>query len=581
MTMRPIPGAGCALIARSALTGIFASGRSCALAAIATLTGMIAPTGIAAPARRSRPARICAVILSFVLSTSFALSCSFAQTAGVALAASFALTVAMPDAASAQTLRIALRQDLDSMDPTLATTYVGRIVFAGMCDKLFDIDTKLNIVPQLATGYEWADPTTLVIHLREGVLFQDGEKLDADAVKATLQRYQTMQGSFRKSEIGLIDHIDIVDPLTLRIGLKAPSGAFLAQLTDRSGMPLAPQVAAQQGKDFALHPVCAGPFKFVDRVAQDHVTLERFPGYWDNKDIHFDRVVYQVLVDNSVRLANLKTGSVDLAEYIAPTDAAAVKADPRLRLVVSDSLGYFGITNNLDNGPQAKNPYGQNALVRQAFSLAIDRQALVNVVYNGMFAPSMQAVPKSSPFYDPAVQVPARDVAKAKALLKQAGVTPPVKLELLAFNNPDVMQAAEVIQSMTAEAGFEVQIKSMEFASSLTASQAGTFQAYMIGWSGRVDIDGNTYAFLHSKQGNNVSHYADATVDRLLDEGRGLTDPAKRNAAYAQMWTQLQQDLPITYLWTPDNIVGMSAKLTGFRPVPDGMIRVQGLEMGQ
>ncbi len=501
--------------------------------------------------------------------------------AGLALTAISALTIAMPEAASAQTLRIALRQDLDTLDPTLSTTYVGRIVFAGMCDKLFDIDTKLNIVPQLATGYEWADPKTLVIHLRKGVLFQDGEALDADAVKATLERYLTLPGSYRKSEVSLIDHIDIVDPLTLRIGLKAPSGAFLAQLTDRAGMILAPKVAAKEGKDFALHPSCAGPFKFVDRVAQDHVTLERFPGYWDAKNVHFDRVVYQVLVDSSVRLANLKTGTVNLAEYIAPTDAAAVKADPKLRLVVSDGLGYFGVTNNLDNGPQAKNAYGQNALVRQAFSLAIDRAALVKVVYNDMYAPSVQAVPAASPFYDATLQVPPRDVAKAKALLQQAGVTLPVKLDLLAFNNPDVLQAAEVVQSMAAEAGFDVHIKSMEFASSLAAAKAGDYQAYMIGWSGRVDIDGNTYAFLHSKQGNNWSNYSNATVDKLLDEARGLTDVAKRKALYAEMWTQAQQDLPITYLWTPNNIVGMSAKLTGFRPVPDGMIRVQGLAMGK
>jgi peptide/nickel transport system substrate-binding protein len=491
------------------------------------------------------------------------------------------LAIAAPYAASAQTLHIALRQDLDIMDPTLATTYVGRIVYAGLCDKLFDIDEKLNIVPQLATGYEWTDPKTLVIHLRPGVKFQDDEALDADAVKATFERYLTMQGSFRKSELGLIDHVDIIDPLTLRIGLKAPSGAFLSQLTDRAGMILAPKVAAQAGKDFAQHPVCAGPFSFVERVAQDHVTLERFPGYWNAKDIHFDRVVYQVLVDSSVRLANLKAGTVDLSEYIVPTDAAAVKADPKLRLVVSDSLGYFGITANLDNGPQAKNPYGQSALVRQAFDLAIDRAALVNVVYNSMYAPTVQAVPTSSPFYDAALKVPARDVAKAKALLKQAGVSLPVKLDLLAFNSPDILQAAEVIQSMAAEAGFEVHIKSMEFASSLAAAQRGDFQAYMIGWSGRVDIDGNTYTFLHSGQAGNDGHYANATVDKLLDEGRGMTDPSGRKATYAQMWPQLRQDLPITYLWTPANIVGMSARLTGFRPVPDGMIRVQGLAMGQ
>ncbi|HEX3404491.1 MAG TPA: ABC transporter substrate-binding protein [Acetobacteraceae bacterium] len=495
------------------------------------------------------------------------------------LAAACLLVTTLP--AFAQTLHVALREDLDVMDPTTATTYVGRIVFAGLCDKLFDIDEKLNIVPQLATGYEWADDKTLIVHLRSGVKFQDGEMLDAASVKYSLERHLTMQGSFRKSEISSIDHVEVVDPATVRIVLKSPSGAFLAQLTDRAGMILPPKATEAAGKDFAAHPVCSGPFKFVERVPQDHVTLERFADYWDAKDIHFDKVVYQVLVDSSVRLANLKAGTVDIVEYVAPTDAAAVKADPKLRLVVSDALGYFSITNNLANGPQADNPYGQNALVRQALDLAIDRAALVNVVFNDMYSPTVQAVPASSPFYDGALKVPARDVAKAKALLKQAGVPLPVKLDLLTFNDPQVMQASEVIQSMAAEAGFDVHIQSMEFASSLAASQRGEYQAYMIGWSGRVDIDGNTYQFLHTGQGNNASHYSNPMVDKLLDEGRSSEDPAKRKAIYDQMWPELRKDLPLTYLWTARNIVGMSAKLQGYRPVPDGMIRIQGMEMSK
>ena len=481
----------------------------------------------------------------------------------------------------AQTLHIALRQDLDVMDPTLATTYVGRIVFAGLCDKLFDIDEKLNIVPQLATGYEWADDKTLVIHLRPGVKFQDGEAVDAGAVKYTFDRYLTMQGSFRKSEISSIDHVEIVDPGTVRVVLKSPSGAFLAQLTDRSGMVLPPKVAEQLGKDFASHPVCSGPFKFVDRVPQDHVTLERFADYWDAKAIHFDRVVYQVFLDSSVRLANLKAGSSDITEYIAPTDADAVKADPKLRLVVSDALGYTGLTNNLDNGARSNTPYGKNPLVRQAFNAAIDRAAVVQVVYNGMYAPSVQPVSASSPFYDPSLKPPPRDVAKAKALLQQAGVTVPVKIELLTPNQPDVLQMAEVIQSMTAEAGFDVRIQAMEFASSLQASQRGDYEVYLIGWSGRVDADGNTFQFLHSGQGNNVSHYSNPIVDKKLQGARGQTDVAGRRTDYFQAWSELQRDLPITYLYNGRNIVAMSAKLHGFRPIPDGMIRIQGMEMAK
>ena len=212
----------------------------------------------------------------------------------LATACMLATVLSVPGPAFSQTLRISLRQDLDVLDPATSTTYVGRIVFAGLCDKLFDIDEKLNIVPQLATGYEWADDKTLVIHLRPGVKFQDGEVLDAAAVKYTLDRYLTMQGSFRKSEISSIDHVEVVDPRTVRVVLKSPSGAFLAQLTDRSGMILPPKATEAEGKDFTAHPVCSGPFKFVERVPQDHVTLERFADYWDAKDIHFDKVVYQV-----------------------------------------------------------------------------------------------------------------------------------------------------------------------------------------------------------------------------------------------------------------------------------------------
>jgi peptide/nickel transport system substrate-binding protein len=484
-----------------------------------------------------------------------------------------------PAPATAQTLRIALRQDLDTLDPALATTYVSRIVFAGLCDKLFDIDEKLNIVPQLASGYQWADDKTLLIHLRSGVILQGGEPMDAAAVKFSLERGLTLPGSFRRSELGAVDRVEIVDPLTVRVVLKQPSGAFLAQLTDRAGMIFPPKATAAAGKDFASHPVCSGPFSFVERVPQDHVTLERFPQYWNASAIHFDRVVYQTLVDSTTRLANLKAGTIDIAEYVVPTDAAAVKADPKLRLVVSDGLGYFALINNLANGPQSDNPYGKNALVRQALDLAIDRKALVNVVFSDMYIPSVQAVPPTSPFFDPDLKVPERNVEKAKELLRQAGVSLPVKLTLMTYNDPDISQAAEVIQSMAAEAGFEIKLQAREFASSLQASQQGDFQIYSNGWSGRADIDGNTYAFLHSVQSNNVSGYANPVVDRLLDEGRNMIDLTARKAVYAKMWPELRRDLPDTYLWNPRNIAAMSAKISGYRAVPDGLVRLQGLDM--
>jgi len=154
-----------------------------------------------------------------------------------------ALSLAVPALAQERVLHVGLREDHDLLDPTLGSSYVGRIVFSGICDKLFDIDAKLNIVPQLATGYEWKDPTHLLIHLRDGVTFQDGEKLDADAAKYKLTRDLTIKGSMRRGEVNSIDSIDVIDPLTVQLNLKAPAAQLLAQLTDRAGIMISPKAA--------------------------------------------------------------------------------------------------------------------------------------------------------------------------------------------------------------------------------------------------------------------------------------------------------------------------------------------------
>jgi peptide/nickel transport system substrate-binding protein len=491
------------------------------------------------------------------------------------------LFVLFSTAAPAQTLRIALREDGDILDPTLARTYVGRIVFAGLCDKLFDIDENLRVVPQLALGYEWADPKTLVIKLRPGVKFQDDEPFDADAVKYGLERHLTLPGSFRRGELSMIDHVEVVDPLTVRLVLKSPSAPLLALLTDRSGMIVAPKAAQAAGKDFGLHPVCNGPFKFTERVAQDRIVLDRFPGYWDAANIHFDRVIYQPMTDSAVQVANLHTGSIDLAERVLPTDVAEIKGDRKLRIVTSPALGYVGLTFNLANGAQSKTPINQSALLRQAFDLAIDRQALSDVVFNSMYLPTLQAVPPSSPQYVKGLEPPARDIEKALALVKQSGASTPIAVTMMVPNTPDQAQLAEVIQSMVRDAGFEVKINLVEFASSVSAGNQGTFETYLIGWSGRTDADGNLYTFLHTGMGQNDGHYSNPVLDDALDTARTLTDPAARVAQYATMMQQERKDLPIIYLYHPVNIVGLSAKLNGFRPVPDGLIRLQGLSSGQ
>src|ERR1700674_3059779 len=204
-------------------------------------------------------------------------------------------------AAQAQTLRIGLAEDPDSLDPTPARTFVGRIVFSALCDKLFDLDEKLNIVPMLATSYGWsADSKALTIKLRKGVTFHDGEKLDAAAVKFNIERHKTMAGSNRRGELAPVTGVDVVDDSTVRLNLSAPFAPLLAQLADRAGMMVSPKAAQADGDKFGSKPVCSGPFRFVERIAQDRIVLERYPNYWNKGEIHFDKIVYLPIVASPV-----------------------------------------------------------------------------------------------------------------------------------------------------------------------------------------------------------------------------------------------------------------------------------------
>ncbi len=489
-------------------------------------------------------------------------------------------SVALAGAAQAQSLRIGLREDPDILDPTLARTFVGRIVFATLCDKLFDINEKLEIVPQLAASYAWEDPKTLRIALREGVRFHDGEAMDAEAVRYSLNRHLTMQGSFRRSEIGAMEAVEVVDPKTIRIRLKEPSSPFLAQLTDRAGMIVSPKAAEAAGRAFGNAPVCAGPYRFVERVAQDRIVVERFDGYWDAARIHIPRISFLPIPDSTVRLANLQSGALEMVQTIEPDDVKSVQGNRRLRVAAYDELGYQSIAFNIGNGPRANTAFARDPRIRAAFELAIDRNAVNQVVYEGAYTPTAQPIPPENPYHLPGFRPEGRDVARARALLREAGVATPVPVEMTVPNNPDLRQAGEVIQAMVQEAGFALKLNAMEFASSLQAASRGDFETYLVAWSGRVDPDGNTWTFMHSQGGQNDGKYANPEVDRLLDRARVETDVAARRALYGRIFEiALRQDRSRIILWHRKNIVAHTARLSGFVPVADGLIRPQGLRL--
>jgi peptide/nickel transport system substrate-binding protein len=491
-----------------------------------------------------------------------------------------ALLLSLQTVVHAQTtLRIGLAEDPDILDPSMARTYVGRIVFAAFCDKLFDIDEKLNIVPQLALSHETsADGKEMTIKLRPGVKFHDGEQFDAEAAKFSLERHLTLSGSFRKPELATVDHVDVVDPLTIKLALKTPFSPLIAQLTDRAGMMVSPKAAKEQGDKFGLHPVCAGPYKFVERVQQDRIVFEKFADYWNKDNVFIDRVVFLPIVDATVRLANLKSGGLDLIERVLATDIKDVRADSRLKLSTALEIGYFGLTINIANDKN-KGQLSQSEKVRQALDLSIDREAINQVVFNGEFTPGNQWVSPEHPYYQKAFPIPKRDIAKAKALLKEAGVTAPVSVDLMAPKGAENEAVAQVIQSMAAEAGFDLKIRLIEFATSFKQAQAGEFQAFLIGWSGRIDPDGNSYVFMHTKAPQNDGGYSNPEADKALEDARLVTDPAQRKAIYEKLAKVVLNDEPLIYLYHRKLLIAHTTKLEGYKQMPDGLVRVIGLKL--
>jgi peptide/nickel transport system substrate-binding protein len=487
--------------------------------------------------------------------------------------------------AQKKTLVVALNQDPDILDPTLSRTYVGRIVFAHTCEKLYDIDEDLNIFPQLAAGMpEFSDGgKTVTIRLRPGVKFNDGAPLDAEAMKFSLDRHRTMAGSNRRSELAPVTEIEVVDRLTVRLRLTAPFAPIVAALADRSGMPVSPTQAQKLGDRFGTAPVCVGPWSFVERVAQDRIVLEKSPHYFDPAAAGFDRLVFRIIPDDNVRLANLRSGDIDLMHLVAPTDAASLRREGRFEVVSVTGLAYQGMSVNLHNKTGKHQPQGDlgtplanDPRVREALELSLDRDVLNRVAWEGQYTPGCTPLSPASPYHDRDRTCPARDVARARQLLAAAGLAGGYAFEVMVVNNPQQRRVGEVVQGMAREAGFNITLRPMEFAAALKEYDAGTWQAFLIGWSGRVDPDANIHQF-HTCGGSlNQSNVCDEEIDRLLNRARQASDQAERARLYRQAGERLSERRNIIYLYHMNYIVAFPKNLTGYGATADGLIRVKG-----
>ncbi|HEX3648155.1 MAG TPA: ABC transporter substrate-binding protein, partial [Pseudonocardiaceae bacterium] len=358
---------------------------------------------------------------------------------------------------SGGTITMALASDPGTIDPSMANTFDSRIVFQAFCQKLYDANNALQPVPQLAAALPKtsSDGLTVTIPLRSGIKFNDGTPFNAAAVKASLERDLTLSGSARAKEIAAVKSVDAPNATTVVVHLSRPFSPLVAQLTDRAGLVMSPTALQKEGDKFGDNPVCVGPFKYSSRVSGTSLSFVKSSDYYDASKVKVDGVTYKIISDPTTRAENLQSGDVQAAEQLDPTDIPRLKGDSSLVIKPVSAPSYEGITINVSNAHGDTSPAGpvntalsKSPQLRQAFEMAIDRNALNKAVWNNSEAVDCLPLPLQMVYRPDKANCTPFNPTAAKQLIAQSGVKTPVPVTMMIPADSGDDRMAQVIQSM-------------------------------------------------------------------------------------------------------------------------------------
>ena len=485
-------------------------------------------------------------------------------------------------AAYGGTLTFALENDVSNLDPMLSGLFVDRNIHYAMYDSLVRVDPQGNILPWLAEKWETStDGKTVTFHLRQGVKYHDGTAFDGDSVKWNIDRYIQTKGSLRTADLGSVDNVQVVDASTVKFNLKSAFAPLLGALVDRAGMMVSKKVVDAMGADFTVKPFKAGtgPFILTEAVKNDHYTLEKNPDWWGkdaagNKLPFLDKITVKPILDADVALTNLRTGQAQVINRINGKDVPVVKTDPTLTYQQVGSFSWNSMVPNEAPGFI----FNEHRYVK-AVAMAIDRDEILNkgpaqgigLVGWGPISPAHFA-------YDPSFKPwPRADPDGAKKLVAEVGKGP-LKFELLVpSGDPATLQTAQLIQAELAKADITMDLKTQLFNDIVTLQQQHKHPGMtFVGWSGRLDPDGNTYDFVVTGSPNNDSSYSNPKVDELMKQQRAESDPAKRKTLLLQAQQIYAVDDP-SRVWFGFGVSPLVTvkNLTGMESYPDRIPRFQ------
>lgn len=468
-------------------------------------------------------------------------------------------------------LQVGLADDPPELDPHLTTSNASRTVLHNIFATLVEVDKDLQVVPGIATSWDISeDGKTYTFHLRDDVTFHDGTALDAEAVKYNFERMRdTDFGSARAGELVFVEDVTVDGPHTVTVRLSQPFGAFLPALASWSGMMVSPTAAEEHGRDFSQVLVGAGPFKFVERIRDDRLVVERFDGYFREGLPYLDRVIYRPFVDVDARILNLESGAVQIINTVPGKAVEQFSNSENLALSIVGGLGFRGLwinTQSADLGTAER---------RAAVSACIDRQVIVDTVFGNAAVPAIGPFSPATWVVDDTDEAPKRDLERARALLAEAGVPDGFEFTLLITPDEESIRVASIVAAMCQEVGIKINIQQAEFGSILSRMREGNYTAAQIELSPRNDPDLSAHPWFHSTGGVNFSHYANEDMDRLLDAARASVDQAERRALYREALEVFNRDFPYIFIYHLQEMKAFRNELKGYRHIPDSMMRFE------
>lgn len=463
-------------------------------------------------------------------------------------------------------------------DPHTISAIAATRVFNQVYETLIDFNPDMTFKGVLAESWENPDDVTYVFHLRQGVKFHNGREMTADDVVYSFQRVlgQTDYGDIgalgsSASYYGGIASIEATDDYTVTMTLSEPNAAFMANLTSSYGAIVCKEVVeANDGSLSAIDTMCGtGPFMYQDSVVDNYITLVKNPDYWEEGAPKLDGITYYLLADESARLAALRTGDINLCSLSA-LNLSEVEGDESIKVLSYQSNNYTYLGFNLSSEKL------QDVRVRQAMSMAVDRDAIIDYVYNGeatvstFVAPAMGHwvwdAPAESPLYT-------QDIDAAKALMEEAGYSDSNRLtiKMAAGLLDSIRDTAVILQQQLKEIYIDVEITNLESGEyvdvwgKMNTPEAG-YDA-MCGQNGSGTDPNRAVSFFFSTTGGaNVWGYSNAEVDELCAQGVATTDEAEREAAYIEAQKIVIDESPNLFFASPMEYFFVGAGVEGFEP---------------